>query len=243
MPRRKRSCRLERQQGRLTINGVFAKIPEGDFTVAEAWSATSSARSGTCRRAPPRTCSATGAPRQVAMIGNDCWPSRHRAEPAPRARVPELLPRRELRVRELHELERVSATLHLDRSRQADRGQRRARHARHAVVTEEMFTKGLIPYELSAEVDQKWLDAWTEIQAGGSIRRQRRPRRPSPSGRPEAPPRSDVVIRGLVPAVVLAVVRRPRHDLADLPVPPALLHGAGRGLRHVDSLFRTPSPY
>jgi hypothetical protein len=31
-----------------------------------------------------------------------------------------------------------------------------------------MFTKGLIQGELSPEVDQKWLDAWNEIQAGGS---------------------------------------------------------------------------
>ena len=51
----------------------------------------------------------------------------HRAEPAPRARIPELLPRRDVRLRELRELERVSATVHLDRSRQADRRQGRSR--------------------------------------------------------------------------------------------------------------------
>ena len=36
-----------------------------------------------------------------------------------------------------------------------------------AVVTEEMFTKGYIQGELSPEVDELWLDAWSEIQAGG----------------------------------------------------------------------------
>jgi len=35
-----------------------------------------------------------------------------------------------------------------------------------AVVTEDMFKKDLTPYELPPEVDQIWLDAWTEIKAG-----------------------------------------------------------------------------
>ena len=35
-----------------------------------------------------------------------------------------------------------------------------------AVVTEDMFKKDLTPYELPPEVDQMWLDAWTEIKAG-----------------------------------------------------------------------------
>ena len=42
-------------------------------------------------------------------------------EPAPRARVHQLHARREGRVRELHQLERLSAALHVDRSHQADR--------------------------------------------------------------------------------------------------------------------------
>ncbi len=36
-----------------------------------------------------------------------------------------------------------------------------------AVVTEEMFTTDLTPSELPPEVDKLWLEAWTEIQAGG----------------------------------------------------------------------------
>lgn len=36
-----------------------------------------------------------------------------------------------------------------------------------AVVTEEMFTNGLIQSQLTPEVEQLWLDAWTEIQTGG----------------------------------------------------------------------------
>ena len=35
-----------------------------------------------------------------------------------------------------------------------------------AVVTEDMFKKDLTPYELPSEVDQMWLAAWTEIKAG-----------------------------------------------------------------------------
>jgi hypothetical protein len=30
-----------------------------------------------------------------------------------------------------------------------------------------MFTTGLIQSQLSPEVDKLWLDAWSEIQAGG----------------------------------------------------------------------------
>ena len=36
-----------------------------------------------------------------------------------------------------------------------------------AVVTEEMFTTGLVQSQLPPEVDKLWLDAWAEIQAGG----------------------------------------------------------------------------
>jgi spermidine/putrescine transport system substrate-binding protein len=36
-----------------------------------------------------------------------------------------------------------------------------------AVVTEEMFTTGLIQSQLTPEVERLWLDAWSEIQAGG----------------------------------------------------------------------------
>jgi hypothetical protein len=36
-----------------------------------------------------------------------------------------------------------------------------------AVVSEENFRVGLAQGELSAEVDALWLDAWSEIQAGG----------------------------------------------------------------------------
>jgi len=35
-----------------------------------------------------------------------------------------------------------------------------------AVVTEDMFKTDLTPYELPADVDQMWLDAWAEIKAG-----------------------------------------------------------------------------
>ena len=35
-----------------------------------------------------------------------------------------------------------------------------------AVVTEEMFTKAYVQGQLSADVDDLWLDAWDQIQAG-----------------------------------------------------------------------------
>ena len=36
-----------------------------------------------------------------------------------------------------------------------------------AVLDQENFTLGYIQGELSAEADALWLDAWSEIQAGG----------------------------------------------------------------------------
>jgi spermidine/putrescine transport system substrate-binding protein len=36
-----------------------------------------------------------------------------------------------------------------------------------AVVTEDMFTQGLVQGQLKAEVDDLWLTAWNEIQTGG----------------------------------------------------------------------------
>jgi hypothetical protein len=36
-----------------------------------------------------------------------------------------------------------------------------------AVLGEENFTLGYLQGELSAEADALWLDAWSEIQAGG----------------------------------------------------------------------------
>ena len=38
--------------------------------------------------------------------------------------------------------------------------------AEAAVVTEEMFKTDLTPIELEPDVEQMWLDAWTEIKAG-----------------------------------------------------------------------------
>ena len=39
MPPRTRSCKtINEYEARLTINGVYAKLPAGEFTVAESWS-------------------------------------------------------------------------------------------------------------------------------------------------------------------------------------------------------------
>jgi len=155
-------------KARLTINGVYAKLPAGDYTVAEAWSGdivgaqwylpkgTSTDVLGFWR--PP-----TG----QTMIGNDLL-----AVPTA-AKNPRLA----------HEF----INFMLDEKHGTDNfvnwnGYQPPfnsiqpesliadgvvpENLAAAVVTEDMFKKDLTPYELTPTVDQLWLDAWTEIKAG-----------------------------------------------------------------------------
>ena len=123
---------------RLTINGVYAKLPEGEFSVAEAWSGDIvGGGSTTCPRAPPRTSSATGTrDDQKGLVGNDTIAIPADApSPATGPRVPELLPGRALGLRQLRRLERLPAADELQRAGPARPGGRsdptgRRRHVR-----------------------------------------------------------------------------------------------------------------
>ncbi len=153
---------------RLTINGVYAKIPAGDFTVAESWSGdivgaqfylpkdTGTDVLGYWRPETGQT-----------MIGNDLL-----AVPAG-ANNPRLA----------HEfinfmLDDKHGTdnfvnwngyqppfVSIQPDALIDQGVVPANLA-DAVVTEDMFKLDLTPVELSPEVDTMWLEAWTEIKAG-----------------------------------------------------------------------------
>ena len=112
---------------RLTINGAYAKLPEGEFSVAEAWSGDIVGAKWYPAERHPR-----GRPRLLVSAGQE-RPGRQRhdrhpggrAEPSPRARIPELLPRRALWLHQLRRLERVPAADDLDRARTL--GRRRCR--------------------------------------------------------------------------------------------------------------------
>jgi spermidine/putrescine transport system substrate-binding protein len=153
---------------RLTINGVYAKLPAGTFTVAEAWSGdivgaqfylpkgVSTDVLGYWRPASGET-----------MIGNDLL-----AVPAS-SQNPRLG----------HEfinffLDKKHGTSNfvnwngyqppftsIEPETLIAKGVV-PKQLGDAVVTEDMFKTDLTPIELPPDVDQIWLDAWTEIKAG-----------------------------------------------------------------------------
>ena len=156
--------------GRLTINGAFAKIPEGEFTVAQSWSGDIVGAKWYLPKGTSEDVLGYWYPDdKIGLIGNDCIVIPTTAQ-SPRL-AHEFL---NFFLDETYGYENFASwngyqppftsidpdTLISDKviPPALDR----------AVVTEEMFTKGLIQGELSADVDQKWLDAWNEIQAGGS---------------------------------------------------------------------------
>ena len=118
-PPRTRSCQtIDDNEARLTINGVYAKLPAGEFTVAESWSGdivgapVLPARSGTGTDVLGYWRPRTG----KTMIGNDLMAIPTAAKnPRARARVHQLLARRQARVRQLRQLERLPAAVHVDR--------------------------------------------------------------------------------------------------------------------------------
>jgi spermidine/putrescine transport system substrate-binding protein len=156
-------------QGKLTINGAYAKLPEGEYTVAQAWS-------GDMVGAKYYLPEGTGEEilgfwypdGNVGLIGNDTI----------------VIPSTSQNPRLAHEF----INFMLDSKYGFENfagyvgyqppfttikpGQLVAdgvvpEGLTRAVVTEEMFTKGYVQGQLDAEVEDMWLDAWNQIQAGG----------------------------------------------------------------------------
>ena len=155
-------------QARLSINGVYAKLPAGDITVAEAWTGdivggqwylpndVGTDVLGFWRPGPGQT-----------MIGNDLL----------------VVPASASNPRLAHEfinfmLDEKHGTdnfvnwngyqppfVSIDPTALIDDGVV-PENLSAAVVTEDMFKADLTPVELAPEVDALWLDAWTEIKAG-----------------------------------------------------------------------------
>jgi spermidine/putrescine transport system substrate-binding protein len=159
---------INEHEARLTINGVYAKIPAGDFTVAEAWSgdivgAQWYLPKGTGTDVLGYWRPDTG----QTMIGNDSLvvPSGAKNPRLAHEFINFMLddkhgtdnfvnwngyqpPFISIQPDSLIEQGVVPENLSL------------------AVVTEEMFKDDLTPIELAPDVDALWLEAWTEIQAG-----------------------------------------------------------------------------
>ena len=156
-------------QARLTINGVYAKLPAGDYTVAESWSGDIVGAS--IFYLPPGVSSdilGYWKPQNgKTMIGNDLLvvPSVSKNPRLAHEFINFMLDEKEgtenftgyngyqppftsINPETLVAKGIVPETL------------------TSAVVTEDMFKKDLTPYELPPEIDQIWLDAWTENKAG-----------------------------------------------------------------------------
>jgi spermidine/putrescine transport system substrate-binding protein len=159
---------IDQNDARLTINGTYAKLPEGEFTVSQAWSGDIvGAKWYLPRGTPEDVLGYWYPPDKKGLVGNDTivitnGPSPRLAhefvnwmldehwgyinftqyngyQPPMTSIVPERLVDEGI----------VPDSLSL------------------AVLGEENFTLGYLQGELSAEADALWLDAWSEIQAGG----------------------------------------------------------------------------
>jgi spermidine/putrescine transport system substrate-binding protein len=153
---------------RLTINGIYAKLPAGAFTVGEAWSG--DIVGAQWYLANGATVDDLGYWRpdmSQDMIGNDLL----------------AIPTAAKNPRLAHEFinffldDKIGTDNFvnwngyqppfnsIDPETLIDKGIV-PKTLTQAVVTEDMFKQGLTPYELPPECDQMWLDAWTEITAG-----------------------------------------------------------------------------
>ena len=155
-------------QARLTINGTYAKLPAGDFTVSEAWSGdiigakwylpkdTSKDVLGYWRPDPGRT-----------MIANDMLvvPTSAKSPRLAHEFLNFMLDKEHGYDNFVNWNGYQPPFTSIDPSTLIDKGIVTENLA-SAVVTEEMFKTDLTPYERPPDVDQIWLDAWAEIKAG-----------------------------------------------------------------------------
>jgi spermidine/putrescine transport system substrate-binding protein len=153
----------------LTVNGAYAKLPEGEFTVAQAWSGDMvGAKFYLPRDTPEDVLGYWYPPDQRGLVGNDTIviPA---AAPSPRL---------------AHEFVNFFLDEHwgyvnfvdwngyqppmtsIVPERLVDEGVVPPSLSL-AVLGEENFTLGYLQGELTTDANDLWLDAWSEIQAGG----------------------------------------------------------------------------
>ena len=155
--------------GRLTINGVYAKLPEGEFTVAQSWSGDIVGAQWYLPKGVGTDVLGYWYPEDhKGLIGNDLI----------------VVPTSSQSPRLAHEF----INFFLDKTHGYDNFSQWNGYQPPftsidptslvsdgvvpealgtAVVTEDMFTQGYQQGELSQECDALWLNAWSEITAGG----------------------------------------------------------------------------
>ncbi|MDH4111758.1 MAG: spermidine/putrescine ABC transporter substrate-binding protein [Actinomycetota bacterium] len=155
--------------GQLRINGTFAKLPEGEFTVSQSWSGDIVGAKWYLPKGTGEDVLGYWYPEgEPGLIGNDTI----------------VIPTTAQSPRLAHEFLNFFLDEQWGYTNFADWNGYQppfttidpdsliadgvvAPQLNKAVVTEEMFTTGLVQSQLAPEVDQLWLDAWSEIQAGG----------------------------------------------------------------------------
>ena len=154
---------------RLTINGTFAKLPEGEYTVSQSWSGDIVGAQWYLPKGTPESVLGYWYPDDnKGLIGNDTITIPTDA-PHPRL-AHEFL---NFMLDEKWGYENFASWngyqppfTSIVPSRLVDEGVVPEALSK-AVLGEENFTQGYIQSELTPEADQIWLDAWNEIQAGG----------------------------------------------------------------------------
>ncbi|CAN5724209.1 spermidine/putrescine ABC transporter substrate-binding protein [soil metagenome] len=155
--------------GQLRINGTYAKLPEGEFTVSQSWSGDIVGAKYYLPKGTEQDVLGFWYPEgEPGLIGNDTI----------------VIPTTSQSPRLAHEFLNFFLDEKWGYQNFADWNGYQppfttidpdsliddnvvAPTLSKAVVTEEMFTAGLIQSQLTPEVDKLWLDAWSEIQAGG----------------------------------------------------------------------------
>ncbi len=160
---------LNDYDARLTVNGAFAKLPAGEFTVAQSWSGDIvGGKWYLPKGTPPSVLGYWYPDTHEGLIGNDTIviPTTATKPALAHAFLNFLLDKKWgfVNFSQYNGYQPPFATIQPD-TLVADGVVPPA--LSKAVVTEDMFTQGLIQGQLTAEVDKLWLDAWTEIQAGG----------------------------------------------------------------------------
>jgi spermidine/putrescine transport system substrate-binding protein len=159
---------IDENEARLTINGTYARLPEGEFSVSQAWSGDIvGAKWYLPKDTPEDVLGYWYPPDKKGLVGNDTIVITN--GPSPRL---------------AHEFLNWMLDEHwgyvnftqyngyqppmtsIEPGRLVDEGIV-PDSLSAAVLGEENFTLGYLQGELSAETDALWLDAWGEIQAGG----------------------------------------------------------------------------
>ena len=154
---------------RLTINGTYAKLPEGEFSVSQAWSGDIVGAKYYLPKGTPEDVLGYWYPAdKKGLVGNDTI----------------VIPSGAKSPRLAHEFLNFFLDKHWGYVNFADWNGYQPPFTSivpdrlvadgvvlpalsSAVVDEKSFTTGYIQGELSAKTDALWLDAWNEIQAGG----------------------------------------------------------------------------